>query len=244
MIPLRDDNPTELVPFVTVGFIIINVLVFFYQLSLGPQARQFVIQLGTIPWEITHFRTHPESAALPPFVSLFTSMFLHGGWAHLIGNMLFLWIFGNNIEDALGHFKFVIFYVLTGLLASAGHIVANPNSLVPTIGASGAISGIMGAYILLYPRARVLTLVFLVWIIQVVEIPAIIFLGIWFVLQLSSGFTTAGTGGGVAWFAHIGGFVAGLILVKLFERKAHRQQSQRRRPQPRFREFDDDDFRY
>lgn len=218
-IPLKDENPTTRFPVVTVLFIVVNILVFFYQV-LSPEGLQlYVYKLGAIPYEITHFQSISfvisESGAhltrISPPLSLFTSMFLHGGVFHLFGNMLYLWIFGNNIEDYLGSFRFVIFYLIGGLAASLTHILFNPGSQVPMIGASGAIAGILGAYFILYPSARVLTLVFF----SVISVPAAIILGIWFVGQLLN----IGLGGGVAWFAHIGGFVAGLLLLRLFKQK-------------------------
>ena len=218
-IPLKDENPTTRFPVVTVLFIVVNILVFFYQV-LSPEGLQlYVYKLGAIPYEITHFQSISfvisESGAhltrISPPLSLFTSMFLHGGVFHLFGNMLYLWIFGNNIEDYLGSFRFVIFYLIGGLAASLTHILFNPGSQVPMIGASGAIAGILGAYFILYPSARVLTLVFF----SVIPVPAAIILGIWFIGQLLN----IGLGGGVAWFAHIGGFVAGLLLLRLFKQK-------------------------
>ncbi|MCJ7679361.1 MAG: rhomboid family intramembrane serine protease [Candidatus Aminicenantes bacterium] len=218
-IPLRDENPTTRFPVITVLFITVNVLVFIYQV-LSPEGLQlYIYKLGAIPYEITHFQSISyvisESGAhlsrISPPLSLFTSMFLHGGVFHLLGNMLYLWIFGNNIEDYLGSLRFVLFYLIGGLVASLTHIIFNPGSQVPMIGASGAIAGILGAYFILYPFARVLTLVFF----TVIPIPAAIILGIWFVGQLLN----IGLGGGVAWFAHIGGFVAGLLLLRLLKRK-------------------------
>ena len=174
MIPLRDDNPTKIVPVMTVGLIVLNVLVFLYQRSLGPGgAEEFIYQFGAIPAVIFGAQTLPsELIAIPASLSVFTSMFLHGGFMHLIGNILYLWIFGNNIEDAMGHGRFVVFYLLTGVAASMAHFLTDLTSEIPTIGASGAISGILGAYILLYPRAQVLVLIFVVFFIRVMYIPA------------------------------------------------------------------------
>jgi len=220
MIPLHDDNPTQIKPFFTVGFIVASVLVFFYQLSLGPKAGQaFVYQYGAIPAVIFGFESlPPEIQALPASFSLITSMFLHGGFMHLVGNMLYLWIFGNNIEDAMGHGRFVLFYLLCGVLAALSHALTDTGSEVPMIGASGAISGILGAYLLLYPRAQVLVLIPLGFILQRMYLPAGIVLGMWFLLQLISGSASVGQGGGgVAWFAHIGGFVSGMILIGFFK---------------------------
>ncbi len=220
MIPLRDDNPTKIVPVMTVGLIVFNVLVFLYQMSLGPGgAEVFVYQFGAIPAVIFGSQALPsELVAIPASFSVFTSMFLHGGFMHLIGNMLYLWIFGNNIEDAMGHGRFIVFYLLTGVAASMAHFLTDLTSEIPTIGASGAISGILGAYILLYPRAQVLVLIPLGFFIRVMYVPAGLALGFYFVLQILQGSLTLGQGGGgVAWFAHIGGFIAGLFLVGLFK---------------------------
>ncbi|HEY4485466.1 MAG TPA: rhomboid family intramembrane serine protease [Nitrospiria bacterium] len=225
MIPLHDDNPTEIIPLITIAFIIACVLAFFYQISLGPRAGQlFVYQFGAIPAVIFGRESLPrEVLAVPASLSLITSMFLHGGFMHLIGNMLYLWIFGNNIEDAMGHARFVVFYLICGLAAAMSHALTDPGSTVPMIGASGAISGVLGAYLLLYPRARVLTLIPLGFFMQTFSLPASVLLGFWFVLQLISGALTAGQGGGgVAWFAHIGGFAAGMILIGFFKRRSVR----------------------
>ncbi len=220
MIPLRDDNPTKIVPLMTVGLIVLNVLVFLYQMSLGPGgAEVFIYQFGAIPAVIFGSQTLPSDlVAIPASFSVFTSMFLHGGLMHLVGNMLYLWIFGNNIEDAMGHGRFIVFYLLTGMAASMVHFLTDLTSEIPTIGASGAIYGILGAYILLYPRAQVLVLIFLGFFIRVMYIPAGFVLGFYFVLQIFQGSITFGQGGGgVAWFAHIGGFLGGLLLVGLFK---------------------------
>jgi membrane associated rhomboid family serine protease len=225
MIPLRDDNPTKIVPVMTVGLIVLNVLAFLYQISLGPSgAEVFIYQFGAIPAVIFGSQSLPsELVAIPASLSIFTSMFLHGGFMHLIGNMLYLWIFGNNIEDAMGHGRFVLFYLLTGVAASMAHFLTDLTSEIPTIGASGAISGILGAYILLYPRAQVLVLIFLGFFIRVMYVPAGLALGFYFLLQILQGTLTFGQGGGgVAWFAHIGGFVAGLLMVGLFKQSSVR----------------------
>ena len=225
MIPLRDDNPTTIRPVVTLGLIALNVLVFLYQISLGPRtAGLFVYQYGAIPAVIFGSQAlPPELVAIPASFSIFTSMFLHGGFMHLIGNMLYLWIFGNNIEDAMRHGRFILFYVLTGVAASMAHFLTDVTSEIPTIGASGAISGILGAYILLYPRARVLVLIPLGYFTRIMYIPAGFVLGFYFVIQLFQGTLNLGQGGGgVAWFAHIGGFLAGLLLVGLFKQRTVR----------------------
>ncbi|MBI5286001.1 MAG: rhomboid family intramembrane serine protease [Deltaproteobacteria bacterium] len=215
MIPLKDDNPTYSFPFVTILLIATNTAVFFYQLSLGLGVEGFILRTAAIPYEITHLVDLQPIAFLPPPLTLLTAMFVHGGLLHLGGNMLYLWIFGDNIEDKLGHFRFIIFYLVTGLIANITHILLYPNSTTPMIGASGAIAGILGAYLLLCPWAHVRTLVFFFFFIQVVRIPALIFLGFWFLYQIMS----SGAGGGIAWYAHIGGFLGGVMLVKFFEKK-------------------------
>ncbi|HLG21231.1 MAG TPA: rhomboid family intramembrane serine protease [Candidatus Manganitrophaceae bacterium] len=225
MIPLRDDNPITVRPILTIGLIAVNVLVFFYQISLGPQAGQlFVYRFGAIPAVLFGIETlPPEARGVPPPLSLFTSMFLHGGLMHLAGNMLYLWIFGNNIEEAMGRLRFTFFYFLCGVIAAMSHALTSAGSVVPMIGASGAISGILGAYILLYPHAQVLTLIPLGFFMRIMYIPAGWVLGLWFLLQLLSGGMAAGQkGGGVAFFAHIGGFVAGMALVGPFKRRSVR----------------------
>ncbi len=221
MIPLRDDNPAEITPVVTVGLIIACALVFLYQAILGmtTSGEAFVYQYGAIPSVVFAYAEIPvEFGAVSPYFSLITSMFLHGGWMHLIGNMLYLWIFGNNIEDVMGHGRFLIFYALCGIVAALSHAATDPLSVIPMVGASGAISGVLGAYLLLYPRARVLVLIPLGFISQMIYVPAAIVLGLWFVIQVVSGGMSLGAeGGGVAFFAHIGGFVAGIVLIGFFK---------------------------
>jgi membrane associated rhomboid family serine protease len=221
MIPLKDRNPRKHFPIITILLIIVNILVFLYELSLGVGLEKFLFHFGVTPDEI---RQALQADIFRPlvFTTLITSLFLHGGWLHLGGNMLYLWIFGDNVEDKLGHFRFFVFYNLCGIAASALHIYLEPASTVPTIGASGAISGILGAYILLFPRARVLTLVPIFIFIQITELPAYIILGFWFVLQflnviLSLGYANTGLGG-VAWWAHIGGFITGMLFVFPFRK--------------------------
>lgn len=220
MIPLKDDNPTEITPIVTIGCIVACVVVFLNQVSLSAKlAEIFVYQYGAIPAVVFGYADLPgEIAAVSPYGSLVTSMFLHGGWMHLIGNMMYLWIFGNNIEDVMGHGKFIIFYALCGVLAALSHAAIDSGSTIPMVGASGAISGVLGAYLLLYPRARVLVLIPFGFFSQMIYVPAWVVLGLWFVLQLFSGGMSIGTqGGGVAFFAHIGGFVAGMALIPFFK---------------------------
>ncbi len=214
-IPLRDENPTRRFPVITILIIALNIGVFLYQV-ISPQGLSYhVVRMGVIPYEITHFRSLAEGVRLSPPLTLFAAMFIHGGLFHLAGNMLFLWIFGNNIEDFLGSLRFIPFYLLSGLGATFVQVVFSPNSRLPMIGASGAIAGVLGAYLILYPAARVLTLVFLFFFIRIVAIPAAFLLGLWFVLQVLN----VGMGGGVAWFAHIGGFLVGIGLIKLVSRR-------------------------
>jgi membrane associated rhomboid family serine protease len=222
-IPLKDENPTSRIPYVTIIIIALNAFVFFSQLFSPQGIQYFVYKMGAIPYEITHFKalslvvmeSREPLARLSPPLTLFVSMFMHGGIFHLVFNMLYLWIFGNNIEDFLGPARFMIFYVLSGLGASLNHILFHPNSQVPMIGASGAIAGILGAYLILYPHARVLTLVFLFFFIRIIAIPAAFVLGIWILIQVLN----IGAGGGVAWFAHIGGFLIGIALIKMFTKR-------------------------
>lgn len=220
MIPLHDDNPTSIFPFLTIAFIATCVLVYFWQLSLGTQGGQAIVySLGVIPAVLLDKLQLPSGLAIiPAEMTVFSSMFLHGGFLHLAGNMLYLWIFGNNVEDALGRFKFFIFYFLCGIAAALGQVVQNPDSQIPMIGASGAISGVLGAYLLLYPHARVLVLIPLGFFTQLVRLQAGWVLGLWFCIQIISSLAANPEGGGVAWYAHIGGFVAGMLLVPFMKR--------------------------
>ena len=221
MIPLHDDNPTTLKPIVTVGLIAACSLVFLWQISLGERGYlETVYSLGVVPAVLMgNVQLRPELASVPAELTLLTSMFLHGGWMHLIGNMLYLWIFGNNIEDAMGHGRFIVFYALCGTAAAYAQVLQDPASTVPMIGASGAISGVLGAYLLLYPKARVLVLIWLGFFIHTVRLPAGFVLGFWFVLQYVNAALAGEAGGGVAWWAHIGGFVTGMALILVFRRK-------------------------
>jgi len=217
MIPLHDDNPTERTSVVTIVCIAACILVFFYQASLpSGSGDTFIFQYGAIPALVFGQGTPPEmDAVIPAYGTLITSMFLHGSWMHLIGNMLYLWVFGNNIEDVLGHPRFVVFYLTCGVLAALSHALTDPSSFVPMVGASGAISGVLGAYMLLFPRARVL--VFIPGL-GTTRVAAAIVLGMWFVMQLLSGGMSIGSkGGGVAFFAHVGGFLAGMVLIGVFK---------------------------
>jgi len=219
MFPLRDSTPRTRFPFITLVLMAANITVFLYQILLNQYALQHFVYLnGMVPYRVSAFLTGraPVDVALAP---LFTSMFLHAGWMHLIGNMWFLWIFGDNIEDNFGHFNYLLFYLLCGLLASLTHWIAGPMSRIPSVGASGAIAGIMGAYMLLFPRARVLTLVPFFFIFTI-ELPAVVMLLYWFAIQFFSGVAAVGQSqqaqGGVAFWAHIGGFAAGVALCFLF----------------------------
>ena len=232
MIPLRDDVPSRHFPIVTAVMIAANAAAFLYQLSLGAgpagngrAAAAFITEFGAVPCRVTGLCATDEFPA--PLVTIFTSMFLHGGLFHVGGNMLYLWIFGDNVEDTLGHFRYLAFYLLSGVGAALAQIVMNPASSVPMVGASGAISGVLGAYLFLFPHANVLTLVTFGFFIRLVHIPALIVLGFWIVVQLLNGFLSqaarGGEGGGVAWFAHIGGFVVGVILLFLLRPRARRR---------------------
>lgn len=220
MIPLRDDNPTKTRPLVTVALMTAITLVFLWQLSLGqPGGQAAVYALGLIPSVILGLHDlPPELAILPSSTTLVTSMFLHGGWMHLLGNMLFLWIFGDNVEEAMGRAKFLIFYLLCGVAAAFAQALPDPHSTIPMIGASGAISGILGAYLLLYPRARVLVLIPLGFFFFTVRWPASVVLIGWFTVQFLSSALAAASEGGVAFRAHLGGFIAGLALAALFKK--------------------------
>jgi membrane associated rhomboid family serine protease len=218
-LPLRDENPTRRFPLITLLVIGLNAGVFLYQ-AFSLQGLEFFVQkMGLIPYEITHFERLAHVPRLSPLLTLFTSMFLHGSLFHLFGNMLFLWIFGNNVEDFLGRVRFILFYLLCGLGAGFTQVIFSPNSQVPMIGASGAVAGVLGAYFILYPGARVLTFVFLFIFIRVVPIPAAYVLGLWFIAQVLN----IGMGGGVAWFAHIGGFLLGVAMIKALQRGRTRQ---------------------
>jgi membrane associated rhomboid family serine protease len=219
MLPLADTIPSRTFPLVNWLLISANVFFFLLTLSAGPDAYELMLLMGVVPSDVL---ANPME-----FVTLFTSMFLHGGWAHLFSNMLALYIFGDNIEDRMGSGRYLVFYLLCGLLASGTHIAFNPASHVPSVGASGAISGVLGAYILLFPSSRVITLIPIFFFPLIVQLPALVYLGIWFFSQLFNG-TLAIVGGvqeygGVAWWAHAGGFVAGLLLVMLFVRRPVRR---------------------
>lgn len=231
MIPLRDNIPSRRGPIVNTSLIALNVLVFLFEIVvLGSDHLQgFAYRWGLVPaefWQMGDLRT---------WVTLFTSMFLHGGWWHLISNMLALYIFGDNIEDRVGHVRYLIFYLLGGLAASGAHLVAYSSSTLPTVGASGAIAGVLGAYLVLFPQARVLTLIPIFYFVRLIEIPAFVYLGFWFISQLFNGiFALAAAdvfqSGGVAWWAHIGGFVFGLAVIRLLASRPKAQVMGRYHP--------------
>jgi membrane associated rhomboid family serine protease len=237
MIPIGDSVQSRTFPFVNVTIIALNVLIFLYELTLStsaapgalPQIDRFFFNWGVIPAcvsdefgasEIAGRNAAAVCGINHPTASVFYSMFIHGGWLHLVGNMIFLWVFGDNVEDALGHIRYALFYLVVGLAATAAQVATNQDALVPAIGASGAIAGVLAAYLVLYPRATVVALVPFIFFIPL-QVPAVLLIGLWFLMQLFNGLSAltssvAGATGGVAWFAHIGGFVAGLVLVKLF----------------------------
>ena len=218
MIPIRDINPSGRFPAVNVAVILACTAAFLLELALGKSLNRFVLAYALVPQNITYgleTKTLGFEGIVAPF---FTSMFLHGGWLHLIGNMWFLWIFGDNVEDTLGHFRYAIFYLFCGLAAGLTHYFLSPLSPVPTIGASGAIAGVLGGYLVRFPSARVVTLVPLGFFLQMMELPAWLMLGLWFLAQAIGGFLTLGaTGGGVAWWAHVGGFLTGIVLIRVIQ---------------------------
>ena len=238
MIPFRDHNPSGSVPVVTFAIIALNILAFFVELQQGDRTEEFIGQFGLTPARVLGHETSPQTRVrviwplvvresvvreytVPAWLTVLTSMFLHGGWLHLLGNMWYLWIFGDNVEDRMGHVKFALFYLLCGLGAAGFQVAVNSRSSVPMVGASGAIAGVLGAYLVAFPTARISTLIPLGFFITVVQLPAVIVLGFWFVIQFLSGMGSmamAEAGGGVAWWAHIGGFVVGMALLFVFQK--------------------------
>jgi membrane associated rhomboid family serine protease len=217
MIPIRDAIRSKNFPVANTVIIGLNVLAFMWQLAQGPHLKEAIFLYGIVPIRYSDPELSAHFTRFQQFLPFLTSMFLHGGFLHILGNMWFLYIFGDNIEDRLGHIRYLIFYIFCGVAAGLIHLLTNWNSKIPTIGASGAISGVMGAYLLLYPRARILTLIPIFFFFQFFEIPAFIFLGYWFVFQLFSAGLTPSNVGGIAFWAHIGGFISGLIFIKLFD---------------------------
>ncbi len=222
MFPIRDSIPSRRFPVINVAIIVVCSVVFLFELSLGPHLEEFILRAAFVPARL--FGAPPAVAVPGPYPGLFgnlltilVSMFLHGGWMHIIGNMWFLAVFGDNVEDVLGHGRYLLFYLGGGIFAALAHGVTNPHSVLPTVGASGAIAAVLGAYMVWFPHSRVHTLIFLGFFVTTAELPAILFLGIWFVLQFVEGtmsMAAAGQLGGVAWFAHVGGFVYGFLLAK------------------------------
>ncbi len=226
MLPLRDRNPTKRVAFFTVILIIVNSLIFLYQLTIGKTLeREIILTYGFTPAGF-FLPLLKGNFSQEIFIPLFTSLFLHGSLLHLGGNMLFLWIFGNNIEDALGHLPFLLFYFFCGVAANLAHGLANPSSTIPAVGASGAISGILAAYLIFFPGAQIVTLIPLFFFWEIVELPALVVIGFWFLLQVANSFlaVSSGNSGGIAWFAHIGGFLAGLFIALMLRKKIRRRQ--------------------
>ena len=219
LFPLKDDNPLTRIPFqyVTVALIGACVAVFLWQVSLAAGDNAAVLALGAIPAVVFGSRElAPDLVLVPASVTLVTSMFLHGGWMHLLGNMMFLWIFGDNVEDSMGHLRFLVFYLVCGVVAALAHAGLNADSIVPMVGASGAISGVLGAYLVLHPKTQVLVL----FMFMVTRLPAYVVLGLWIGLQVFNASMAGGSGGGTAWWAHIGGFIAGAALIVPFRHKS------------------------
>ena len=220
MFPIWDDVPTKKFPLITIILIVLNSIVYLYQMSLGERFNEFIYSMGLLPFEITHNIDIFPPGPSPIYLTIFFSMFMHGSIVHLLGNMLFLWIFGNNVEDYLGRKNFVIFYLFCGIAAALTQIFFNPDSIVPMVGASGAIAGVLGAYLLLYPRAKVTTVIIFGFFIRLIKIPAVVVLSFWIIYQFLYGISSLAVKsgeGGVAWFAHIGGFISGIIIIKLFK---------------------------
>jgi membrane associated rhomboid family serine protease len=219
VIPLRDENPTRTIPFVVYGLIALNIIAFVYNGTMSLHSQNPLAGYTLVPAEIVTGKDIGPMTPIAPWVTIFTSMFLHANLLHIGGNMLYLWIFGNNIEDVLGHFRFLIFYLLSGVGAALAQVSTDPGSQLPMVGASGAIAGVLSAYLVLFPKARVITLLILIYYIQIVALPAYTVLGFWIILQLINSLLLRSgmfPGGGVAYAAHIGGFASGLILVLLF----------------------------
>jgi membrane associated rhomboid family serine protease len=217
VIPIRDQIPTRSVPVINYLLIVANIVVFIFQWLAGPYEQSLVYQFALIPYNFV------SSLSLADITDIFTSMFMHAGLAHVGGNMLYLWIFGDNVEDSMGHGRYLVFYLVGGVVASLTHILTNPGSQIPTVGASGAIAAVLGAYLVLYPQSKVLTIIPLGFFLRMSLVPASIVLGLWFVLQFFSGVLSLGGPdvGGVAFWAHIGGFLSGVVMAKLFARRRH-----------------------
>ena len=212
MIPLSDDIPTRNFPLITLLAIGANIWIYFEMFFSATVSPELVFnQYGLVPYNLIH-------SPVTEYPAIYSSMFIHSGFFHLAGNMLYLWIFGSNIEDVLGKFRFILFYLVCGTIAALGHIATNTDSIIPMVGASGAVSGVLGAYLVLFPFARVKTLIFIVIFVTVIRIPALVLLGLWIALQVLNGMAASDGSAGVAWFAHIGGFLAGMILILPFRK--------------------------
>lgn len=218
MIPLRDENPTRTIPYVVYALLALNVIAFVYNGAMGPHTRNPLAGYELVAAELTTGRDVGPPTPISPWLTIFTSMFLHANLLHIGGNMLYLWIFGNNIEDVLGHFRFLVFYLLAGVVAALAQVISNPMTQLPMVGASGAIAGVLGAYLALFPRARIITLLILFYYIQITALPASLVLGLWIAVQLINSLVFGSgmlPGGGVAYAAHIGGFAAGIMIIVL-----------------------------
>ena len=221
MIPLKDTIRSDSFPIVNILLIAVNAFMFLIEIWMGPHLQAFLQTFGVIPARYFALAHNDPANIAARFLPILVSMFLHGGWVHIIGNMWFLWIFGDNVEDRMGHLRYLIFYLLSGIGAALIHIYLNPASTVPTIGASGAISGVMGAYFLLFPTARIITLLPIFFFVEIIELPAILFIGYWILLQFFGGaisLASAHISGGIAWWAHVGGFATGMVLLPFFKR--------------------------
>jgi len=227
--PIRDHNPSGTFPFVTISLITANSLVFLYEVSLGRSLEIFLYHHGLVPYLVTNFSRIPGLDLPDVAKTFFTHMFLHGGWLHVIGNMWYLWIFGDNVEDRLGHARFLFFYLACGLAAALIQYVLVPDSRVPMVGASGAIAGVLGAYFICFPRARIDLLIFFFFFIDIIAVPAFLVLLLWFVMQFFNGVFTLGAGvmngGGVAWWAHIAGFASGVLLIRILPKARRSRQA-------------------
>ncbi|MEA1939839.1 MAG: rhomboid family intramembrane serine protease [Candidatus Caldatribacteriota bacterium] len=224
MFPIYDDVPTKRLPIITIAIIVINAIVYFYQISLGDGYSAFIYCMGLIPYEISHNMEILKSGPSLIYSAIFSSMFIHGSFIHLAGNMLFLWIFGNNVEDYIGRVNFIIFYFICGIASALTQVLTDLNSTIPVIGASGAIAGILGAYLVLYPKAKVNTLIIFGFFIRIIKIPAVVVLSFWIIYQFLYGLSSLAERsgeGGTAWFAHIGGFIMGFLLIKIYNFTIH-----------------------
>ncbi len=214
MIPLKDDIVSRKKPIITYLILGLNILVYLYEFALGPGKNEFIWSFGAVPYDIFHPISLDGGFSLEPYLRIFFSMFIHANFMQIMGNMVFLWVFSDNVEDRLGHLKFLIFYLICGIAGAMLHSITSPNSRIPMVGASGAISGVLGAYVLFYPRARILALIPFGFFIRITYLPSLLFIVIWFLYQFFLGIVSIGAqGGGVAYFAHIGGFIAGLLLA-------------------------------